>query len=488
MFDRPSPGGDLRSYLEAMDSRALVDLVLERAAADEIFDAQLRLDAARDTGSLPQVAVFRRLLDDAFAMHDFVGYREMYSYTSNISTSLDSLQDLLDHGHADAVMTLAEYAIDLADDAVQYVDDSDGRMSIIVERLEELHLAACAAVQPDPVTLARTLLDREQTSGNLEAFHGAAKTYAEILGNDGIAEYRRLAEAEWEALPPLGPDSAESRWSSQRFRITSIMETLAQLTGDVDAVVEVLARDQASSYQFVRIAQALRDAQRDGDALIWAEKGLALYGHADSRLVEVAAEAYQATGRSEDAIRVTWIAYNEAPNLDTYRTLASHAQRADAWPVWHDKALALLRTRISRSRSKTPSPPTYVRLPPRPGPDGIRSTLVEVLLFDGDVEGAWSEANANDCRVDLWLELARRREGEHPLEAIPIWQSEVERRIDARNNQGYSRAVELIVHIGKLMIQADRDADFLPYVTMLREAHNPKRNLMKLFNARGWLS
>ncbi|MDQ6934368.1 MAG: hypothetical protein M3130_03635 [Actinomycetota bacterium] len=255
------------------------------------------------------------------------------------------------------------------------------------------------------------------------------------------------------------------------------------MTGDVDAVVDVLARDQSSAYQFMRIAEVLREAKRYDDALVWAEKGLALHG-SDSRLVEVAAEEYHRTGRGEDAVRVTWEAYGEAPGLRTYRQLAEHAQHADLWPAWHDKALDLLTTRIDQGKRK-PARGRATRWR-APGPDS--STLVEVLLFDGDVEQAWVEASAAGCRRDLWLELARRREEEHPLEAIPIWQAEVERSIDAKKNHAYAQAVELIVRVGELMSAAGREADFTPYVAKLRALHKPKRNLMKLFDERRWLS
>lgn len=475
---------DVRGHLDGLDHRALVDLLVERAAADDIFDARLRMEAVRATGGLPQLGVFRHAIDESFMVHDYVGYREMYDYATNINAVLDSLQDLLDDGHAEVVVALSEHAIDRAEDAVGYVDDSDGWMSGIAERLQELHLAACAALQPDPVTLARTLFDRERHSGDLEVFYGAASVYAEVLGAEGLAEYNRLAQAEWDALPPLGPKDEERSWSSRRFRITQIMQTLAELTGDVDAVVEVLARDQSSAYQFVRIAEVLREAKRYDDALMWAEKGLALHGGSDSRLVEAAAEEHHRAGRGEDAVRVTWDAYGEAPGLRTYRQLAEHAQRADLWPAWHGKALELLRSRIDQGQRK-PARGRVTRWP-APGPDS--STLVEVLMFDGDVETAWAEASTAGCRRDLWLELARRREGEHPLEAIPIWQAEVERLIDAKKNQAYVEAVELISRVGRLMSAADQQADFTPYVAKLRAAHKPKRNLMKLFDERSWLS
>jgi uncharacterized Zn finger protein len=474
---------DVRGYLEGLDHQALVDLLVERAADDDIFNARLRMEAARATAGPPQLGGFRQAIDESFVVHDYVGYREMYDYTNNISAVLDSLQDLLDDGQAEAVVALSEHAIDRAEDAVGYVDDSDGWMSGIAERLQDLHLAACATLQPDPVTLARTLFDRERHSGDLEVFYGAASAYAEVLGAEGLAEYGQLAQAEWDTLPPLGPEDEERTLSSQRFRITKIMQTLAELTGDVDAVVDVLARNQSSAYQFVRIAEVLREAQRYDDALAWAEKGLALHGGSDSRLVEAAAEEYHRSGRGEEAVRVTWDAYGEAPGLRTYRQLAEHAQRANLWPAWHDKALELLTSRIEQGQRK----PARGHATRWSGSGPESSTLVDVLLFDGDVEKAWAEARAAGCRRDLWLELARRREGEHPLEAIPIWQAEVERSIDAKNNQAYAQAVELIARVGRLMSAADREADFTPYVAKVRASHKPKRNLMKLFDQRSWL-
>ena len=254
----------------------------------------------------------------------------MYNYASNIGSVLDSLRDLLDDGHAEQVITLAEHAVEGAEDAVGCVDDSDGWMSGIAERLRDLHLAACEAARPDPVTLARTLFDRERHDGDLEVFHGSASAYADVLGERGLAEYRSLAQQEWDALPPLGPDDERQAWSSGRFRITQIMHTLAELTGDADAVVGVLARDQSSAYQFVRIAEVLREAGRYEDALEWALKGLASHGHSDSRLVEVAAEEHHRAGRGGQAVEVLWAAYDAAPGLRTYRYLAEHAQRAVA--------------------------------------------------------------------------------------------------------------------------------------------------------------
>ena len=461
---------DLAAYLRGLDPETLVQLLVERATMDDIFDARLRMAAARTSVGALSLDAFRNALAAAFETDGYVGYREAYDYTSGIVSVLDSLGQLLGDGHADAVAALAEHAADLAEEALGYIDDSDGGMSAVAEHIRELHLAACVASRPDPVALARNLYDRERHGGDLEIFHGAAGSYADVLGDEGLAEYRRLAQQEWEDLPLLGPGDERS-WAPGRFRLTQIMLTLAGLSGEVDFIVAVLARDQSSAYQFVQIAETLQGAQRHDDALEWALKGLSLHGFGDHRLVELVAEEHHRAGRPGHALDVLWSAYESSPGVDSYQRLAEHARRAGLWEDQHERALALLRERIGTTRDPS-------------GPHN--STLVAVLLFDGNPEQAWIEAQAGGCRRDQWLELARLREAEHPGDALPIWREEVDREIGAMNNQSYANATAIIERVGRLMSAAGEGAQFLPYVAGVRAAHRRKRNLLQLFAERGW--
>ncbi len=117
---------------------------------------------------------------------------------------------------------------------------------------------------------------------------------------------------------------------------------------------------------------------------------------------------------------------------------------------------------------------------------GDASDLVLVFLFDGDADQAWTEAQAGGCSWRLWLQLARRREADHPLDAIPIFEDEVERLIGAKNNDAYRQAVETMAHVQKLMRAAAQPDAFEPYAAGVRTRHKPKRNLMKLLDARRW--
>ncbi len=407
---------DIPAYLAGLDHNALVDLLVERAAEDDVFDARLRMSAARATARPPPIAVFRHAVDEAFVVRDYVDYRHMYDYASTINSALDSRQELLDDGHAEAVIALAERAIDRAEDALGHVDDSDGYMSGIAKRLQEMHRNACAAAQPEPVALARTLLERERHSGDLDVFHGAVTMYAEILGAAGIAEYRRLAKAEWDGLPPLGPGQEDRSYSSRRLRITQIMRLLpswpATSTPSRRCSPAINRRPTSSS------ASPSCVGRRDRTTMRW---------HGPSRGWRCTA------GRIRDC--------------------SKRQPRRTTGPVG------------GRTPYGSPGTPTTTHRP---------------------CALAGAAARAAGCRRDLCLELARRREGEHSLDAIPVWQGEIERAINAKNNQVYAEAVELMVRVRRLLIAADREADFAPYLARVRAANKPKRNLIKLFDERSW--
>lgn len=455
---------DLAGYLTGLDHQALVDLVLERAATDGLFDARLRAAAASISGVRPDLTSYRQAISAAFDTDGYVSYREAYDYTTGIGSVLDELQTLVE-GHAADVKTLSEYAAELAQDSLGYIDDSDGGMSMVAEQIRDLHRSACEVAQPDPVALARSLYRLERSGDDLEVFYGAVETYAEILSETGLNEYRQLARVEWEHLPALGPGDHEP-WSSGRSRLTRIMVSLAELADDVDEVVNVLANDQSMAYQFIRIAEVLQRADRRDEALAWVLKGRSLHGHRDYRLVEVAAEEYHRIGRATQAVELAWDAFEETPGVQTYSRLRNHAERAGTWPDLHERALTHLRRQTNGQRD--------------------RSTLVAVLLLDGAVEDAWTEAKVGGCRRDQLLELARLREDDHPDDAIPVWREEVTREIKAMSNPSYANAVATIERIGRLLTAAGREDEFTTYVSGLATQHRRKRNLMKLFAEQGW--
>lgn len=449
----------------------LIEMILEAARRDEVLQTKLAVASAA-----PEPARdLRRVIEDAVVPGGYVPYREAHGYASRIDVILERLDGFLADGYPDLVIDLTEHALTCAERAVEFVDDSDGLLGGVADRLGELHLAACEAARPDPAQLASRLYERELAGGNLEAFHGAMSRYADMLGEPGLAVYRRLAERDWSSLPALGPDEPGT-YDGRRFQLTRIMESLAELAGDADAETEILSRDLSSAYQFVRIAKRyLRDG-RHGDALRWAERGIQEFGSADPRLVEIAAEEYRHAGRGPAAVQLLWDALDASPTLGNYQRLAEHAGRDGSWSRWREWALDRVRDQIARRE-----PPKYRWQPPADA-----TLLVEILLWEDDPDRAWAEAQRGGCSGSVSMRLARACQDARPLEVIPLYQQRIESLIDAKNNHVYAEAVELLGQVEVLFSNAGLATCFSGYVSSVRRRHKPKRNLMKLFDSRGW--
>ena len=112
--------------------------------------------------------------------------------------------------------------------------------------------------------------------------------------------------------------------------------------------------------------------------------------------------------------------------------------------------------------------------------------LIEILLFDGEIDDAWTVAGEHGCDNGRWLALAAARQNDHPLDAIPIYQRAALAAIDTKNNKGYATAVD---HLGRVRRLAQRAGDpelFTRLIAAIRATHKPKRNLMALLDRNRW--
>src|SRR6202022_2735418 len=100
--------------------------------------------------------------------------------------------DLIESGRAALVLQLLDHFFARMDEALGNIDDSDGGGGDMYAKACEIHLAACRKAKSDPIALARALFTREVDS-EWEFFHGASEAYEDVLGEAGLAEYRKLA-------------------------------------------------------------------------------------------------------------------------------------------------------------------------------------------------------------------------------------------------------------------------------------------------------
>ena len=429
------------------------------------------LRTATPTSGGADIASLRALIEQAFAHREFVPYREVWGYVRGIEEATDVLEAQLEQGGGD-VVGLAEHALKLAEGALDHVDDSGGQMGDAIARLEELHLDACIQAQPDPRALAERLFAWE-LDGPWDVLDQAVIRYAEVLGDAGLARYRELAEKEWAAVPRLAPGEDSRERHRSRFRITRIMQALAQHSGDLADLIAVEERDLSIGYRFLQIAELCREHGENDMALEWAERGMAAFAEdPDPRLRAFLIEEYRRRGRSADALEHSVQAFDARPTLESYRELATDAKALGEWEERRRSALSLL-------GRPEPDSPGAMRHPSLRG-RGC-SELVRVLIWEGDPDAAWEAANEGGCSPDLWLKLADLRRAEYPEDALGVYRRHVEDVIAGKDKRAYAEAVRLIDEtVRELHTECGRSEDFGAYVEEVRAAHKPKRNLMKL--------
>ena len=462
----------LREFLLRQDPAWLADELLRVAGADPLLEARLQAAAGADRAGLVDLSGLLRELDTAILPGGYIEYRAAFGYARGIDRVLDHVEELTAEGFPDAAIEAAEHALSLLEEALGQVDDSDGELGAVSARTQEIHLAACEAGRPDPVHLGERLA-RWALRSDWEIFLEAPSAYAGVLGQEGLARFEAVIDERFQKLPRLAPgDERDTGSWFERFRPTFLKESLAALRSP-DEVVEVIAHDLASPYQFLRAAEVLAAADRVDEALDWLSRGRAAFGDGDQRLADMAADLHHRAGRHGQAADIAWHRFTADPSLGTYQRLHEFAAAAGDWPERRHAALELLYAQPIVGAA-------------RPGPSWVQprghSTLVEVLLWEGDADAAWQAAQHGGCTRRHWLEVARARAGQHPADAIPILEQEILSAIEGAKRSAYRAAAELAKELRGYAERAGQSAEFTAWIRTVRTDNTRRRALQNEFD------
>jgi tetratricopeptide (TPR) repeat protein len=457
------------TYLTAQTKATLVDMLLEVSWRDERLAQSLMVKSAPlgETDSL--VMEMRQVIDDATTVEGYIDWRSGHSFADPLEQAVDTLTELLTPERAGALVALAQYAIEQTEAALESVDDSDGLVGDVLCRLGALHLQACTLARPDVEALAEDLFHLETTLP-MGVCSFSALTYKDALGDKGLQRYRALAQAQWDALGPVG---AKSGFSHDRFKITRVMEDLARASGDLDALIAIKSGDLTHAHTYLTIAELLTENKRHDEALQWAEQGLV--AHPDNRLRDFLAAAYLKRKRPAEALQLIWIQFEEQPGLTAYQKLHGVAVKQGVWPTQRARALDWLARTIAKEASQTS------HYKPKPSvPDTSRR--VAIALWEGDPDSGWAAVKSGRCQQSLRISLAQALEATRAPDAISLYCQVVPDIVGQTNNDAYATALILIRAVQKLMIGLGQAPQFVDYLAELRLTFKPKRNFIKLLD------
>jgi hypothetical protein len=413
------------------------------AAVDRHGDVerQVRLIAGRGAGDLAQL---RAEVDRGLRTRRFVGYRESAGWARAARPIVAELENAVDESPSRALVELLQQAVGHVVKAIMHADDSDGLIGDLARELLALHARACDAGVADPVDLAAWMV-RFQFDDQ-DFFEVDPVRYASALREVGLAAYR---------------DAVRGRRDRDSFAVRYARERLAILDRDVDAVVRLLGGDLTTPYQFIRVAEAMRELGLDDEALAWAKRGIAqTSGWQVSQLYDLACGGHNAREEPLEVVALRRAQHERMPSSSTYRALRTVAEALDAWSLEQDAARATLQ---------------------RADPRGF----VDALLGDGELELAWSAAVAapqDALGSDLWLRLAESSERHRPADALAVYQRIADEVLERADRRAY-RSAARILQRARAAAQAAGELDaFGEYLTRLREQYRRRPTLITILD------
>jgi hypothetical protein len=435
---RARPEAPVEQLLAGLTDDELREVV--SAAADRHADVerQVRLIAARGADGLAQLRVE---VDRGLRTRRFLDYGESAGWARAAQPIVAELDTAVDASPSRALVELLQRAVGHVVKVIMHADDSDGLIGDLARELLALHARACDAGIADPVELAAWMV--RFGFHDQDFFEVDPVRYASALGDAGLAAYR----------------DAVARWDGGSFAVRYARERLAILDRDVDAVERLLGGDLTTPYQFIRVAEAMRELGLDDQALAWAKRGIAqTSGWQVAKLYDLACEVQR--GEPTEVLALRRAQHQGMPSSSTYRALRAAAEALDAWPVEQDAARATLQQTDARG-------------------------FVDALLGDDEPGLAWEAALAapgDALGSDLWLRLAERRERDRPADALAVYQRIADKVLEQADRRAYRSAARILQRARAAAQAAGEPEAFADYLAGLRERYRRRPTLIEILD------
>jgi hypothetical protein len=369
----------------------------------------------------------------------------------------------------------------LAEKSFEQIDDSGGEVMLAIQELAAVHLEACIQTRPDSVQLAARLF-QYQMGGVWDTFYQVLPTYAEPLGDAGVAKYRALVENAWDKQPPLEPAREFRRsYDSLRLCLEHAMAALAEVDGDIDALIRIRSKDLSSSYRFLLLAELCTKHGRFDEGLSWAERGLAESGkQPDQRLLAFCIEEYLRRTELGKADGYAWQRFEMHPTAEAFAALMKVAKTTDTRDGTRERALQYLWGLVNREESVPTSKRSI-------GQSSSRTELVKLFLAERNNDAAWEAFKGGPVATDMWATMAAARSKTHPRDAIALYHRLLPIAVESGTRGArYEEAFGVVRTIAKLRAELKEHVEFANELEFIRETYRAKRNFIKLLATLGY--
>lgn len=521
------PVGTLLSGLERDDLLTLMQKLVEREPRlVDFLEAQVTLLKRRaTTADAPAATVeflpvdtrtvrrgVRAALGSLSGMRYSDAYHHVGGVVSEVREFLKEARERVESGDGLSAMAILEAVTDEYKEAFEMLDDSDGEVSGLYSELCPLWTEAVltAALSPGERKLWEkklTAWDRHIRNYGVDEGFGAAilavkqgwddPSVVRALRGETPIEVNEVEDEEWdedeededyedyeeesedwdaeeltnarlnvlerqkrfeECLNLAGAQGLHDRYAVYLVKLKPVSEAVAYALQNVATVKGLFA-----------VAQALREAGADTEALRVAEHGLSLpeetpwpAGYLDpggkTALGRWLRDYALSLGQTDLAIRAVTTALKETPDLKEYEQLESLAR--DNWPALREELLTNLRKRKSYQ------------------PRGA----VDIFLYEGLIDDAL-DAVANGYDRELLARVVEAAISTRPERAIALSKQQAESIMEGGKSEYYTLAARWLERARAAYITAHQEAEWRDYLADTLARHQRKYKLVPLLKA-----
>ncbi|MFJ8691284.1 DUF6880 family protein [Micromonospora wenchangensis] len=382
------------------------------------------------------------------------------SYSRTARKVADRCEELIEVGEASVAVPVLRKAVDRMTNALMYMDSSSGVLGNDLAYLMEVYARACRAAPPRPAGLAAWLVKLVCDGPGWPDV--VLRDWAPALGPKGLAEVARLVDERAAAVTE--PDDWHRAWAVRYLR-----EQIAEVSGDVDRHVQVLAEHLVSADQYGRIVTVLGQAERPAEAIGWARRGLTAHpsGHQAVALRDLLARLLIETGEPEAAVAERRTAFDVQPTIDNFRSLLATVAETDQDAAHTERALTVVRERAAGQAEYLPH-------------------LIDVLILTGRDNEAWHTGHArwDEVPARQRVELVELRRRTHPAEVREPYQALIDAQLlDSHDKRRYDRAITLLRNLREAYAATDEVTRFDAYLETLRAEHRRRPTFLAKLDA-----
>ena len=495
---------EIRNYLNRQPKKDLVEIFLTMAQRHPEIYSELLDTASLHSGNITSlVESISRDIERESAEPAWWNRWESRGYIPDYSRILNNLQNLLDTGYADEVVSLGEKLFKSGKEQIMLSHDEGVTSSQISKCMTVVFMALQKCSLSDAEKILRAL--DFQMEDEYDFCYGQEEFWKKKFNRE---DWRIVADKLIDRLhqwkPKDGMDSF-SRDFSRDLLTNTIIHSLEK-AGRGEEIIPLAIEEVSKTNSYERLVRLLHQEGRIEEAEEWIRKGFAanrdklpgIASHLRKHLFEIRSQAQD--WKSAAAIRAE--EFFEDPSLYTYKELRKNSEEAGVWPEVRQKALLFLETgklpeamdglKKSRERIAWPLPATGL------GMKGIRASrfplievLIEVAIYEKRVDDVlkWYDIHSQKSYVSWGWEgplddkVAKVLVKRYPDKAIAIWQKLADSHIARKKTSEYYKAEEYIRKIQKSLKKEERSNEWASYLAKLRVENARKRKLLEILDS-----